>query len=178
MRIYAIRHGQTHMNLNNLLNSQLDDGLTEEGMKQARQAAKTIPKSVQRIYASSLRRTRQTAEIVNEELKLPLAFHDELMEVNFGSLSGAEYSGEKKVHHLAMDYDWHQFGGESVDDVKKRVIHMLDAIKAESGDGEALIVAHGGIIRMLYYLEAGKHVEQIDNGSLHSFDLDKILANQ
>lgn len=176
MNIYAIRHGQTEMNVKNLLNSQLDDGLTEQGIEQARQVATLVPSSVKRIYASSLRRTRQTAELINESLHLPVAFCDELMEINFGVLSGTEYIEEYKKHHEAMDYDWRP-SGECVDDVKDRVLRILRKIKAENGDGEALVIVHGGIIRMLSYLESGGQLAEVENTAFRAFDLDKIMRN-
>jgi broad specificity phosphatase PhoE len=175
MRVYAIRHGQTKMNAQNLINSQLDDELTDKGIEQARTAGHVIPTSVARIYSSPLHRTRQTAELINETVKLPLTFHDELKEVDFGVLTGTEYTGEAKVHHIAMDYDWRP-SGEDVQDVKTRVQHILGTIHQENGDGEALIVAHGGIIRMLHFLESGEAPEYIENTSIHEFDLEKLLA--
>ena len=53
----------------------------------------------------------------------------------------------------------------------------MKEIKNNNGDGEALIVAHGGTIRTLHFLEFGKPLEDIANASLHSFDLDKIFQN-
>ena len=126
------------------------------------------------MYASSLQRAMQTAEILNEKLNLPLTFHDELQEVNFGVFNGTPYLGEYKKRHRMVDYNWHP-SGEDVVDVKKRVLKILKRIHAENGDGEALIVAHGGIIRMMHFLEFGEPLGEIENASLYSFDLDKIL---
>jgi len=74
-----------------------------------------------------------------------------------------------------MDYDWRP-SGEAVDDVKSRVTRILEQIKQENGDGQALIVAHGGIIRMLHFLESTSVPEYIENTSITEFDLDKMLA--
>jgi broad specificity phosphatase PhoE len=74
-----------------------------------------------------------------------------------------------------LDYDWRP-SGESFEDVKERVLSVLREIKDERSDEETLIVAHGGIIRMLYFIESdGGILDDIGNVSLHSFDLDKIL---
>jgi len=55
---------------------------------------------------------------------------------------------------------------------------MLREIDKKSGDSEALIVAHGGIVRLMYLIQNGKAIDEIENASLHSFDLDTILAKK
>jgi broad specificity phosphatase PhoE len=174
MKIYAIRHGLTELNKKQLINGHLEDELAPEGIEQAKSAAKSLPKSIKRIYSSSLNRAKQTAAILNEELKVPLTFHDELKEVGFGILDGTPFSDEIKKIHMSQKYDWGP-SGESTEDVKKRSLKILKQIKKENGDGEALVVVHGGIVRMLYLLQDGTPVGEIDNASLHAFDLDKIL---
>lgn len=178
MKIYVARHGLTELNKKNLINGGLEDNLVPEGEEQARATALILPKTIKRMYSSSLRRARQTAEILNEKLKKPLTFHDELKEVNFGDLQGKPYLKEYKERHFALDYDWSKFGGESVKDVKKRVLKMLKIIQTENKDGEALIVAHGGTIRLLHFLEFNETLGEIKNASIRSFDLGKILENE
>lgn len=175
MKVYVIRHGQTELNVKGLINGQLEDALTAEGMEQAKIAAKSLPKTIKHLYVSPLNRARQTAEILNAELNLPITFHDELKEVNFGELQGTPYLDEYKKRHGALDYDWGP-SGENVGQVKERVLRILRDIKNDSGDGEALIVAHGGIVYLLNFLESGETLGPVGNASLHSFDIDKILA--
>jgi broad specificity phosphatase PhoE len=176
MKIYIIRHGQTELNKANLINGHIDDTLTPEGMEQARVATLGLPNSLKRIYCSSLGRAKQTAEIINEQLGLDLTFHDELKEVNFGDLQGTPYLEQYKKRHMALDYDWRPTG-ECVEDVKKRVLNILQRISLENKDGEALVVAHGGIIRMLHFLEFNTLMGEIENASTHSFDLGVILKH-
>lgn len=174
MKIYVIRHGQTELNIKGLINGQIGDKLTAEGMEQAKNAAKSLPGTIKHIYSSPLNRAKQTAEILNADLNLPVTFHDELMEVNFGQLQGTPYLDKYKEKHLSLTYDWGPTG-ENVEQVKTRVLKVLREIQNESGDGEALIVAHGGIVYLLHFLESGEIADAAGNASLHSFDLDKIL---
>ena len=69
MKIFAIRHGQTELNVKGLINGTIPDTLTEAGMEQAREAALNLPASIKRIYSSPLTRARQTAEILNANLE-------------------------------------------------------------------------------------------------------------
>lgn len=175
MKIYIIRHGQTEFNKKGLINGNIDSDLTPEGIEQAEIAADFIQKTIKRMYVSSLGRARKTAEILNETLKASMSFHDELKEVHFGNLEGTTFKEEYKERHRKLDYDWVSYGGEDFNQVKTRVLKVLKKIKEENSDGEALIVAHGGIILLLHFLEYGEELQEIKNTSLHSFDLDKIL---
>jgi broad specificity phosphatase PhoE len=176
MKVYAIRHGLTEYNKKGIINGQIDDGLASEGREQARMASAFVPKTIQHIYSSTLKRAHETAELLNSELRVPITTHAELAEVHFGRYQGTEFTAEKKALHASQKYNWRDVGGESVEDVKERVLKILKQIAAESKDGEALIVTHGGIIRMLQLLEKSEAMHEIQNTSLHSFDLDAILA--
>lgn len=173
MKIYAIRHGQTELNVKGLINGSIPDNLTETGKEQARLAAKHLPHSIKRIYSSPLTRARQTAEILNANLQLPIAYRDELKEVNFGDLEGTPFLEEYQQRHVNLDYDWRP-SGECFDDVKQRVLTLLNEIKHDNGDGEVLLVVHGGIVRMLTFLETGTKRGEISNGGLFEFDLDAV----
>ena len=174
MEIFVIRHGQTELNKKGIINGYLDDTLALEGIEQAKIAASTLPKTIKYIYSSSLERAKQTAKILNETLNVPLTFHDELKEVNFGILNGTPFLDEYKERHRMLDYDWRP-SGESFEEVKTRVVKLLGKIKKENNNKEVLIVAHGGIIRLLHFLEFGEILGEVGNTSLYSFDLDKIL---
>ncbi len=180
MKIYAIRHGQTALNKKGVINGQIDEGLSDEGIKQAKDGGVSLPKSIKHFHTSPLLRTKQTAEILNKHLKRPVSFHDELREIHFGTLAGQAWntikSGEELMKkHRAVQYDYRPNGGESVEDVKKRVLHYLKKIKGLHGNYEVLLVTHGGIIRLLHMLQDGKVLDGIENASLHEFDLDKII---
>lgn len=100
-----------------------------------------------------------------------------------GALAG--YSWEEmdsgldlKKKHRTVTFDYQPFGGESVKDVKNRLLKFLKETSKKHKDYEALIVTHGGIIRLLYFLEQNKVVDQTEkHATLLTFDLNKILKN-
>ncbi len=181
MKIYVIRHGITELNKKKLVNSQTDEPLVPEGIEQTKAAITLIPKSVTHLYTSSLLRARQTTAIFNSKLGCPFSSHDELREINLGSLAGKSWdemeSGlELKKKHRALQFDYHPQGGESAEAVKKRVIAFLKKINGQHGDYEVLIITHGGIIRLLHLLEYGQQLlNEIKHLSPLTFDLDRIL---
>lgn len=184
MRIYVVRHGLTECNKRDILNGQIDEPLIAEGVAQAGEVALLIPGSVNHIYTSPLLRARQTAEIINAKRGLPISHHDELKEINLGLLTGKSWteieSGEElRGKHRSVQYDYRP-EGESVDDVKGRVVSFLRQIQEARADGEALIVTHGGIIRIFQLLESGLPslpMNQIQNAFPYVFNLKKILGN-
>jgi broad specificity phosphatase PhoE len=176
MNVYAIRHGLTELNKRHLINGHLEDGLAPEGIKEAKEAEPFVPKSVKRIYSSPLLRAKETALILNSNLKAQLSFHDELKEVDFGLLNGTDFTDEVRTKHRSLQYDWRSQGGESFENVKYRLLKILGEIKKTNKDGEALIVTHGGIIRLLSFLQDGALMGKIENASFYSFDLDKIFG--
>lgn len=177
MKIYAIRHGITELNKKGMFNGLIDEELSSEGIEQAKMIVPIIPKQIKKIYSSSQKRAKQTAEIINSELRIPLVFCDELRELSMGTFDGQDFAEDRKVKHMAIQYDWRPYGGESVEDVKKRVLKILKEIQLTSikNDNEILIVTSGGIIRLLYFLETGTLLGDIKNLSLLTFDLSKIL---
>ena len=183
MKVYVIRHGLTELNKKKKVNGQIDEPLAHEGKEQAGAAIALIPKSIKYIYTSSMLRGRQTAEIINSKLNLPLSPQNELTEIHMGSLAGNSWeemeSGlELKIKHRTVQFDYKAYGGESVKGVKKRVVEFLKKIKQKHKDKEVLIITHGGIIRLLYLLERNQVVDETEKHvSFLTFDLDKIIKN-
>lgn len=181
MKIYVIRHGLTELNKKKVVNGQIDEPLAPEGIEQAKAAVTLIPKSIKQIYTSPLQRAHQTAQIINSKLTNPISVQAELAEIHMGSLAGKAWgdmeSGlELKKKHRAIEFDYRPQGGESAAEVKKRIISFLKKINNQHNDYEALIVTHGGIIRVFHLLEHGTHLlDEIDHIAPHIFDLDKIL---
>lgn len=180
MKIYAVRHGLTECNKRDILNGRIDEPLAAEGIEQAKMLALAIPNSVRHLYSSPMLRARQTAEIITSECSLPIYFHDGLQEVDLGRFTGKswteiEFGEEFKEKHRSVQYDYRP-EGESVADVKRRVLSFLRRIQEIHGDGETLLVTHGGIIRILQLLESSlpklpsTHVK---NAFLYVFDIKK-----
>ena len=67
MKIYVIRHGQTDWNVAGKCQGRTDIELNETGIEQAKQAKEQLKNyNIDQIICSPLKRTRKTAEIINE----------------------------------------------------------------------------------------------------------------
>ena len=177
MKIDFVRHGETEYNKNGFITGQIDAPLNEEGIEQAKKTLLEIPDDYSEIYSSDLIRCRQTAEILNQKLNLQIQYDPRLRERNFGSLGGKKFSeldstGEMIEKDRNQEYDYRPYGGESVQDVKKRLFAFIEDIRRNKKSEKILVVAHGGIIRLLHNIQKGEVHEKIHNSSIHEFEFE------
>lgn len=179
MKVYVIRHGLTELNKKWILNGQIDEPLSPEGITQAQSAISQIPETIKYIYTSPLLRAKTTAEIINLKLNLPLYHHPKITEIHMGTVAGKSWSElengeEMKKKHRSIKFNYKPVGGESSKEVKKRILEFIKEIKKKHKSEEVLIVAHGGIIRTMNLLINGKIIEEnIENASISEFDFSK-----
>ncbi|QQR82824.1 histidine phosphatase family protein [Candidatus Campbellbacteria bacterium] len=129
-------------------------------------------------FSSTLKRALETAEILKKHIDAPIIIDDRLIERDFGLLTGKNWNEIEKefsetAHNddRAQKYDYTRFGGESAEDVKRRLLAFLDFIKKEYGSKKILIVAHGGIMKMLQRVYTQEIIFTPENGTLQTFDI-------
>ena len=158
-----VRHGQSEWNLKNLFTGWKDPGLTEQGVAEAKQAAKLLAAHGLRFdiaFTSALTRAQKTCEIILEDVGQSglQTFRDEaLNERDYGELSGLNKDdarrkwGEAQVHIWRRSYDVSPPGGESLKDTGARVWpYYLRQILPRAMRGQTVLVAaHGNSLRSL-----------------------------
>ncbi|MCZ8186644.1 MAG: histidine phosphatase family protein [Beijerinckiaceae bacterium] len=174
--IYFVRHGETDWNREGRLQGRTDTDLNPRGRAQAKAVAETLRLAVEAdfgagalaalpVYASPLKRTRQTADLLLEALAVPgLApgLEPRLAEIGFGHWEGRtwpEIRARDPINHRDRERDrWHFAppGGESYAGVAERVGGWL----AES-PRPCCVVSHGGVARVMMHLLAGLPAEQV-----------------
>ncbi len=175
MKIDFVRHGQTEFNKQGFATGQINVPLNEEGIKEAQKVSLAISNDYQELYCSDLLRCKQTAEILNQKLNLPIKLDSRLGERDFGTLAGKRISeidpsGELKAKDKNQQYNYHPYGGESVEDVKQRIFSFIKEMQSNANDRKILVVTSGGIIRLLHNILNGEVHEIIHNASVHSFE--------
>lgn len=118
--------------------------ITENGKRQIEKVAKELNSlSIDLIYSSTFYRTKQTAEIVNKELWKDIVFDERLIDTNFGIFSGKsgkeykEFFSNKKERFLTRPPK-----GESWNDVKERVVKVIEEIEEKYNNKMVLIISH------------------------------------
>lgn len=160
--LYFIRHGETDWNAEGRYQGSRDIPLNDIGRGQADLNGQLLHQILTRDgrapgdftwHASPLGRTRETMQRVRAGFlgQLPeVGFDERLVEVSFGVYEGrlhSELSSGEMAIAGERDADFWFFrppSGESYEDVAQRVTSFAGELK-----GPAIIVAHGGILRIL-----------------------------
>jgi|GEM_PF-149281 len=155
MNILLIRHGQSEADLLQVIEGRADFNLTDLGHTQASQAARWLrdKEAIDFIYASPLRRARQTADYIGSQVDLPISFDDRLMEWDNGQLAGLSHAEADRRFPLGPQgrLPHHtQAGTESFLSFRSRAEHFVSELKEKhQAEDKICIVAHGGSITML-----------------------------
>ncbi len=150
MKLILIRHGETEWNKQRRIQGcRSDTRLSQKGLEQADRLAAALRKErIDAIYASSMKRASETAQIIAEACKLQVHLFNELREIDAGELDGLF---ERELTGL-YETAWKEFrngnastplpGGESLQDVQKRTSWAIDRMLEKHIDGTVVVVAH------------------------------------
>jgi alpha-ribazole phosphatase len=177
-RLLLVRHGNTKLNNAKRFWGKTDVELSNQGIRQAEKLRDRLAtEKINAIYASTLSRARVTAEIIAAKHHLEITTRTELSEINFGWLEGLTFEEIGKLHPemTAVLSKWSMRpkfpGGESLDELDKRVQMFLKQLKNHKPKDTILIVAHAGTLRLMICnllgidLEHWRHI-QLDLASL------------
>lgn len=176
-RILLARHGETAWNALGKLQGHTDIALNDTGRGQARALAASLARAgIRTVWASDLGRARETAEIVATALGLaPPQIEPALRERRFGVFEGLTRE-ECAAQHPDAWHAWHVRtatppGAEERERAVERLGAALTRI-AERGDGPALVVSHGGVMRLWLMNWLDPHMGPIGNGATFVLDHD------
>ena len=156
MKILIIRHGESEADILGVHEGRADFELTTKGKIQAEAMAKWVNQNfkIHKIYSSTLKRARQTAELLSKETSLEIAFRDELMEFNNGLLAGLSREEAERKYPRIPDLPVHKsvYGMESRLEFRYRADYILSTIINENDmESTIAIVSHGGMINQLFH---------------------------
>jgi broad specificity phosphatase PhoE len=152
-RLILVRHAHTGMA--GRFCGVSDPPLSETGRSQLRElTGKLKAYPVTHIFSSDLLRARQTAEPIAGALNLRVRFLPSLREIGFGLWEGLNWS-EAVAQNEQYAQQWIESfpflaapGGEKFEDFRRRVQDSMQVIAKQAGSGCALVITHGGVIRV------------------------------
>ncbi|MBP9802890.1 MAG: class I tRNA ligase family protein [Candidatus Pacebacteria bacterium] len=177
-KYFVMRHGGTEGNEKGIVSygKESEDHLTEKGRQQVRSEAGHYKGKVDIVIASPFTRTRETAEIVCEELKISkenLIIENRLHEINPGIFDGKTW---EEYHEYVYNFEGNWFeqkidGGESLKEVYYRIASVIYEVEEKYKGKNILFVTHGGPA-WLFFVASGEflpHKQDYEKANTQAF---------
>ncbi len=151
MKIYYVRHGQTDFNLmKKMQGGGTEKDLNETGINQAQETKKNLENiKFDVILCSPMNRAKQTAQIIDNGRNLPIITDERIRERKLGEYEGHIVTDEIEKRIWNYDLNYNIPNGENLHDFEKRIIEFLKEAKQKYNEKTVLIVAHGGVAKVV-----------------------------
>jgi probable phosphoglycerate mutase len=185
-RILAIRHGETAWNVDTRIQGQLDIGLNDTGRWQAQRTAQALAhEDIAAVYSSDLSRAFETAQTIANALSARGASqvvpHLGLRERHFGHFQGKTWA-EIETHWpddaqrwRQRDPAWSPVEGESLLQLRERIAQCVHALAQQHTGEQIVLVAHGGVMDVLYRLSTGQSTQAPRTWHLGNAAINRLL---
>jgi broad specificity phosphatase PhoE len=168
-----IRHGDTDWNLEEIFRGRADVELNETGIKQAQLLSKYLGDApIGAVYSSPLKRAVKTAEIIAGPHNIGVKPSQELIDFEYGEWQGLSHDTVKDKYKTLYE-EWLKEPhlvkipkGESLDDVSKRTVSLVDWVTANH-EGTVALVSHRVIHKVIICALLG-----LDNSHFWNIKLD------
>jgi probable phosphoglycerate mutase len=148
-RLLVVRHGQSEWNATGRWQGRADPPLTDEGRRQSKVAGGALG-TFDAVVASPLLRAAETATIIAERLGIgPVLTDPDLVERDAGEWQGLTRSQIQEGWPGFLDDGRRPPGYEPGDAMFTRTLSVLERISERMGDGDVLVVSHGGVVYAL-----------------------------
>ena len=168
-RFWLLRHGATQLHSGKVVMGRYDARLSDLGKAQMEEMGRRLASEKLRaaaLYASPLRRARDSAALVNRALGLTIREVEGFSEISLGAWDGmliedvksqwpAEYA--RRGEYL-MSYRFDE-GSESFYMVQERVRRALVRLLQEDDSADILILSHAGVVKCLWGLIQGRDID-------------------
>lgn len=187
VEVLIFRHGETDWNLERRLQGHTNIPLNENGRAQARELQKRVTQNAPDVIVSSdLLRAKETAEIVNASLGLPLFISPDLRECMLGEAEGllreeliirfGEAGWERWLSVKKEDKDFGFPGGQTKSAHTKILINFLESFIENHPEFSKIAVStHGGSLRRIVHYSEGSPSEPVslENCALFRLGFDR-----
>ena len=173
-KIFTVQHTQSEHHTNGMVGSWTDWNLTELGKQQADQIAAKLKQELAGkeavLYTSDLKRAKQTADSIADQLQIVPVVKTELRERNLGKCCG------KSVQWLRENLECEEktiddrlfSDAESRRDEWNRLKPFFDHVMAE-GSENIIIVSHGDLLSVFNAMFLGLGVESLNSCEMFGF---------
>lgn len=166
--LLLIRHGETDWNVEGRYQGQSDVPLNDRGHAQAVKLAGELKDAqVDAIYSSDLARAQGTAEVLAEVANAPLVLDPRLREIHQGLWEGMLFQDIQQKYAEAFELRKQDPlkvappEGETVGQLRSRVLAALRDILQAHPDGRVAVVSHGLSLALIGVELKGIPIEQV-----------------
>lgn len=170
--IITIQHPESIHHTNGMIGSWTDWELTEKGIEQAENIAYNLKSEIHNIafslFASPLKRAKQTAETIGKKLDIQLRIIDALKERSLGKANGksVQWLKENIENEERTIYDKCFSDAESRYDVWQRLLPFYDEI-ISNDEENIIIVSHGDTLSLFNAMWLGLEPEMLNRIDLY-----------
>ena len=171
MDIYLVRHGELYWedNIKKCIGI-TDINLNEKGIKRAKLVGLFLKdKDISKIYTSSLKRCKKSAEIISSILNVPYHVDNQLVEINMGiwenkSFDYIKVKYQKEYENRGKSISTFRIkDGETFKECYERSNSIFGKLCKENCDNNIVILCHSGVIKSIIC-------------SIENIPLDEILS--
>lgn len=145
--IGIVRHGITEWNRLGISQGCSDVPLNDTGRKQAGAIAQRLAEESpwDLIISSDLSRAKETAEIISDQLNMPISHFDErIREISCGEIEGTTEA--ERLEKWGPDWRSLDLGMEKAEDVAARGMEFIAETAEQNPGKRILMVSHGALI--------------------------------
>lgn len=161
-RLFLIRHGATTLSAEDRFAGATDVDLSDEGRRQARFLGERLAdEKIAAVYASPMKRTRDTAASIAAPHSLDVKIEDGLREINHGRWEGLtrkEVESKLGSEYTSWEEDPFTFapeGGENGLDVMARALPVVRRIVVGHPNQSVAVISHKATIRLVMCMVLG-----------------------
>lgn len=150
--LVLVRHGEAEHMVGDLVGGSSDTALTRRGLHQAQLTAARLVRDFGaggfQLYASDLRRARQTAQAIQEQSGKAIIFDQRLRELDNGAAAGLTRAEAKKLYRPPSDpiLDWVPYPrAESWHTFVARLTPCLEMLAQQ--EDTLVVVSHSQVLR-------------------------------
>lgn len=176
VNVYLVRHGETTLNIGRVHQAS-DTKLSERGIAQAKVVAKRfshIPVDV--IVSSTLKRARQTAEIIAGKIQKPVKYSTLFVERKRPQELEGKHAEDpqavrvkKLIQDRYHDHAWRYADEENFSDIKHRALKAMQYLEKIDKEN-VLVVSHSAFVRAIVSAMAfGPELKSAEEQTLQHF---------
>ena len=153
--IILARHGETEWNAEEIFRGRVDVELNETGIREAELLAEHLSyMTIAAVYSSPLKRALQTAEMIARHHDVKVEVSPQLIDLDYGEWQGLSHETVRD-RYGQFYHEWLNSpqlvkmpAGESLGDVRKRAISLVEDITAKV-EGAIVLVSHRVVHKVL-----------------------------